>query len=79
MNNPEKLATLGTQDEEKQKHNAIFVGHHYTQTSTHNVNTRHEHSSKQLKVKTNRTSNMDKDTKGAIRSRNSMKDKQCNG
>ena len=31
MNNPEKLATLGTQDEEKQnkKHNTICVGYHY--------------------------------------------------
>ena len=56
MDNPEKLATLGTQDEEKQKHNAICVGHHYTQTSTNNVKTRLEHSYKQLNVKTNRTS-----------------------
>ena len=40
MDNPEKLATQGTQDEEKQnkKHNTIFVGHHYTQTNTNNVN-----------------------------------------
>jgi len=32
MNNPEKLATYDTQDEEKQKqkHNTIYVGHHYT-------------------------------------------------
>lgn len=30
IDNPEKLATLGTQDEEKQTHK-------YTQTSTHNV------------------------------------------
>ena len=29
MNNPQKLATQGTQDEGKQKHNAICVGHHY--------------------------------------------------
>jgi len=29
MNNPEKLATKGTQDEEKQKHNTLCVGHHY--------------------------------------------------
>jgi len=40
----------------KQKHNAICVGHHYTQTHTNNVKTRHEHSYKQLKGKTNRTS-----------------------
>ena len=34
MDNPEK------QDEEKssKKHNAICVGHHYTQTNTINVN-----------------------------------------
>jgi len=40
MDNPEKLATLGTQDEEKQRknHNKIFVGHHSTQTDTYNVN-----------------------------------------
>jgi len=41
MDNPEKLATLGTQDEDKQnkKHNTICVGHHYAQTNTNNVNT----------------------------------------
>jgi len=40
MDNPEKLATQGTQDEEKQNktHNTICVGHHYTQTNTNNVN-----------------------------------------
>jgi hypothetical protein len=32
MDNPEKLATQGTQDEEK--HNTICVGHHYTRTNT---------------------------------------------
>ena len=38
-NNPEKLATQGTQEEEKQsKHNTICVGHHYTQTNTYDVN-----------------------------------------
>ena len=35
MDNPEKLATLGTQDtrrrKTKQKHNTICVGHHYAQ------------------------------------------------
>ena len=31
MDNPEKLATQGTQDEEKQKKNTLFVGHHYMQ------------------------------------------------
>ena len=36
MDNPEKLATLGTQDGDKQnkKHNTIYVGHHYAQTNT---------------------------------------------
>jgi hypothetical protein len=40
MDNPEKLASLGTQDEDKQdkKQNTICVGHHYTQTNTNNVN-----------------------------------------
>ena len=37
MNNPEKLETQGTQEEEK-KHNIICVGHHYVQTHTINVN-----------------------------------------
>jgi hypothetical protein len=40
MNNPKKLGTLGTQDEEKQnkKHNKICVRYHYTHTKTNNVN-----------------------------------------
>jgi hypothetical protein len=39
MYNPEKLATSGTQDQEKQnKNNAICAGHQYTQTNTNNVN-----------------------------------------
>jgi len=40
MDNPEKLAQYGTQDEEKQnkKQNTICVGHHSTQTNTNNVN-----------------------------------------
>ena len=40
MDNPEKLASYGTQDEEKQnkKHNTICVGHNYTQTDINNVN-----------------------------------------
>jgi hypothetical protein len=38
MGNPENLATLGTQDEEKQKHNTICIGHHYAQTNTNNIN-----------------------------------------
>jgi hypothetical protein len=36
MDNPEKLATHVTQDEEK--HNTIHVGHHYTQTNTNKGN-----------------------------------------
>ena len=36
MDNPEKMATYGTQYEEK--HNTISVGHHYTQTNINNVN-----------------------------------------
>ena len=40
MDNPEKMATQCTQDEDKQnkKHNTICVGHHYTQIHTNNVN-----------------------------------------
>ena len=34
MYNPEKLATQGTQNEEK--HNTIRVRHHYAQTNTNN-------------------------------------------
>ena len=41
MDNPDKLATFGTHDtrwrQTKQKHNTIYVGHHYTQTNTNNV------------------------------------------
>ena len=40
IDNPDKRATLGTQDtrrrQTKQKHNAICVGHHYTQANTNN-------------------------------------------
>ena len=39
MDNPEKMATQGTQDKDKKKkHNTICVGHHYTQTNTNNIN-----------------------------------------
>ena len=42
MDNPEKVATQGTQDtrrrKTKQKHKSIYVGHHYPQTNTNNVN-----------------------------------------
>ena len=41
MDYPEKPETLGTQDtgrrEGKQKHNTIYVGHHYSQANTNNV------------------------------------------
>jgi hypothetical protein len=40
MDNPEKLAILGTQDtrqrQTKQKHNTICVGHHHIQTNKTN-------------------------------------------
>ncbi len=36
MDNPEKLATQGTQYEEK--YNTIYVGHDNTQTNTNKVN-----------------------------------------
>ena len=32
--NPQKLTTNDTQDEEEEKHNPICVGHHYAQTKT---------------------------------------------
>ena len=42
MDNPEKVATQGTQDTKrrktKQKHKSIYIGHHYPQTNTNNVN-----------------------------------------
>ena len=38
MDNLEKLATLGTQDEDTKTHHTIYVGHHHTQTNTYNVN-----------------------------------------
>ena len=38
INNPKKLATQGTQDEDKQNNNIICVGHPYAQTNTTNVN-----------------------------------------
>ena len=41
MDNPEKMATLGTQEwrrgQTKQTQNTICVGHHNTQTNTNNV------------------------------------------
>ena len=40
MDNPEKLATPGTQDEDKKqtKHNTMCAERHYAQTNTNNVN-----------------------------------------
>ena len=39
MDNPEKLATQGTQyKKNKTKHNTICVGHRYAKTNTNNVN-----------------------------------------
>ena len=38
IDNSEKLATQGKQDEGKQNKNTICVEHHYTQTNTNNVN-----------------------------------------
>ena len=40
MDNQEKLATYGTQEEDKEnkKHNTICVGHPYTQTNNNNIN-----------------------------------------
>jgi len=35
MDNPEKLATR--QRKTKQKHNTIYVGHHYAQTNTNSI------------------------------------------
>jgi hypothetical protein len=43
MDNPEKLATQGTQNEEKQSKNttqSICGGHHYVQANTNNINKR---------------------------------------
>ena len=50
MDNPEKLATPGTQEEEKR--NTICVGHYYAPVSTNN---KHEPSYQQREVKMNRT------------------------
>ena len=36
MDNPEKLATKGTQDEDK--HNTICIVHHCVQKNTNNIN-----------------------------------------
>jgi hypothetical protein len=47
MDNPEKLETHGTQDEEKQNKNTICTGYHYAQKNTTNA-IRHEPSYKQM-------------------------------
>jgi hypothetical protein len=41
MDNPEKLTTQGTKDEEKQSKNTTCAGHRHTETKTNNVK-RHE-------------------------------------
>jgi len=41
MDNPEQLATRRRKT--KQKHNTIYVGHHYIQTNTKNVNKTRAH------------------------------------
>jgi len=40
MDNPEKLASLGTKNEDKQSkiHCTICDGHHYPQINTYNIN-----------------------------------------
>ena len=38
MDNPDRLTTYGTKDDEKQNKNTTHVGHHYAQTNTNNVN-----------------------------------------
>ena len=42
MDNPEKLETQATQDtrrrQTKQKHNTMYIGHHYAQANINNVN-----------------------------------------
>jgi len=65
MYNPEKLPTLGTQDEDKQNKNTTQqtnkkeqqrnVRHHYTQTYTQ-ITIRHESSYKQLDARANQAS-----------------------
>jgi hypothetical protein len=38
MDNPEKMATWGTQEKLSKIHNAMCAGHHYVQANTNNVN-----------------------------------------
>ena len=44
MDNLEKLATYGSQDDENKNTTQICVGHHYTETNTNNVNKSSYHS-----------------------------------
>jgi hypothetical protein len=54
MNNPEKLATYGTQDEEKENKNTTQYALDTTMCKqTQITSIRHEHSYKQLGLKTN--------------------------
>ena len=55
MDNPEKLATTGTQDDEKQNKNTTqYVLDTSIHKQTQTRQTRHAHSYKQLEVKTRR-------------------------
>ena len=63
IDNPEKLATVGTQTkwrrQSNQKHNTICVGHQYTQTNINNINkTWTLLETKQPEVKTNQNSRL---------------------
>jgi hypothetical protein len=49
MENPDKLATYDTEDEEEHNIKSIYVGHHNTQTNLNNE-IRHEPSYEQLEV-----------------------------
>ena len=77
MENPEKLAAQGTQDEDKQSKNTTqYVLDTTMHKQTQITLKRHEPFNNQLEVKTKRTSF--EYTKWIIRSRKS-KDRQCNG
>ena len=57
MHNPEKMAALGTQDEEKQNKNTTqYVLDPTERTETQIMQTRHESSHRQSETKKNRTS-----------------------
>ena len=66
MDNPEKLATVGTQDEEKQSKNTTqyMLDTAMRKTNINNVKIGHGLSYKQLDVKTNQTSLLCRNRKG---------------